>query len=94
MRCNRCFLNEAANSIGLCGACANLTCDPMDKTLTDTRRAEVEALAEKLFIAMWADYPLTQQCDGSFPDDWDVAAWSFNGAEAWLAERDRRREKP
>jgi len=41
---------------------------------------------------MWADYPLTQQCDGSFPDDWDVAAWSFNGAEAWLAERDRRRE--
>jgi len=56
-----------------------------------TRRAEVEALAEKLYVAMWADYPLTQQCDGSFPDDWDVAAWSFNGAEAWLDERDRRR---
>lgn len=58
-----------------------------------THRAEVEALARELFIAMWSDYPLTQQCDGSFPDDWDVAAWSFNGAEAWLAERDRRREE-
>jgi len=62
-----------------------------DDPAADARRAEVEALAEKLYISMWADYPLTQQCDGSFPDDWDVAAWSFNGAEAWLDERDRRR---
>lgn len=70
-----------------------MTTPTIRKTLTATRREEIEALAQKLYVAMWADYPLTQQCDGSFPDDWDVAAWSFNGAEAWLDERDRRREE-
>lgn len=48
----------------------------------EARRAEVEALAERLYVAFCTD----TMFDGSEPRD------AFDAAESFLAERDRRRE--
>lgn len=59
-----------------------MTTPTIRKTLTATRQAEVEALARDLFVA----------AVGSMRDFGQVVLpWTFESAEAWLAERDRRR---
>jgi len=60
-----------------------------DDPQADKRRYEVEALAEKLYVAIIAN----PSCATREVDDWDIAESSFNCAEAWLAERDRRRKE-
>ena len=62
--------------------CANQVTPAIHRTLTATRRAEVEALAEKLLI---------ERVRGR--GERATIEWSFWVAELWLAERDRRREE-